>query len=175
MTLRTSAVAVCCCSRFAQFVEQARVLDGDDGLRGEILQQFDLLIGERAHLLAVNSDRADQLVVLEHRYDKKSPKSAETDGGNEKRFPLDVGRFLFDVGDMNSLLCLLQRALRAGPGPGRCGPLCQNSANFGGTPNSAAALTASSSTRNNMPKLASQIRTAFSSIAWNTGSNSPGD
>ena len=27
----------------AQFVEQPRVLDGDDGLRGEVLHQFDLL------------------------------------------------------------------------------------------------------------------------------------
>ena len=37
MTLSTSAVAVCCCSDFAQLVEQPRVLDGDDGLGGEVL------------------------------------------------------------------------------------------------------------------------------------------
>ena len=37
MTLSTSAVAVCCCKRFAQLVEQPRVLDGDDGLGGEVL------------------------------------------------------------------------------------------------------------------------------------------
>ena len=54
--------------RFAQFVEQPRVLDGDDGLRGEVRDQLDLLVGERAHLLAVNDDGADQLVVLEHRH-----------------------------------------------------------------------------------------------------------
>ncbi len=29
--------------RFAQLVEQPRVLDGDDGLRGEVLHQLDLL------------------------------------------------------------------------------------------------------------------------------------
>ena len=46
MTLSTSAVAVCCCSRFAQLVEQPRVLDGDDGLSGEVLHQLDLLVGE---------------------------------------------------------------------------------------------------------------------------------
>ena len=51
----------------AQFVEQPRVLDGDHGLRGEILHQLDLLVGERPHLLAVDDDGADQLVVLEHR------------------------------------------------------------------------------------------------------------
>ena len=43
--------------RFAQiigallhFVEQPRLLDGDDGLIGESLQQFDVVIGEMAGL-----------------------------------------------------------------------------------------------------------------------------
>ena len=39
--------------RFAQLVEQARVLDGDDGLVGEVRHQLDLLVGERAHLLPI--------------------------------------------------------------------------------------------------------------------------
>ena len=43
MTLSTSAVAVCCCRDFAQLVEQPSVLDGDDGLSGEIRDQLDLL------------------------------------------------------------------------------------------------------------------------------------
>ena len=30
----------------AQLVEQPRVLDGDDGLGGEVLHQLDLLVGE---------------------------------------------------------------------------------------------------------------------------------
>ena len=78
MTLSTSAVAVCCCSDSAnlraltQLVEQARVLDGDDGLGGEVFDQLDLLVGERAHLLAVDGDGTDQLVVLEHRHDDMS-------------------------------------------------------------------------------------------------------
>ena len=42
MTLSTSEVAVCCSSDReivvrAQLVEQPRVLDGDDGLGGEVL------------------------------------------------------------------------------------------------------------------------------------------
>ena len=68
ITLSTSAVAVCCCRRFAQLVEQPRVLDRDDGLGGEVLNQLDLLVGERPDLLAVDGDRADQLVILEHRH-----------------------------------------------------------------------------------------------------------
>jgi hypothetical protein len=40
--------------RFAQLVEQARVLNGDDGLRGKVLDQLDLLTGGRLR----GSDRA---------------------------------------------------------------------------------------------------------------------
>ena len=54
--------------RFAQLVEQARVLDGDDGLGGEVLDQLDLLVGERAHLLAIDGEDANQFVLLEHRH-----------------------------------------------------------------------------------------------------------
>ena len=42
--------------RFAQLAEKPRVLDGDDGLRSEICDQFDLLVGKRAHLLAIDAD-----------------------------------------------------------------------------------------------------------------------
>src|SRR6516164_7867189 len=42
-----------------QFVEESRVLDGDDGLGGEVSYEFNLLIGEKAHLLTINSDYTD--------------------------------------------------------------------------------------------------------------------
>ena len=60
MTLSTSEVAVCCSSAreivgaLTQFVKQPRVLDGDDGLRGEVLHQLDLLVGERTDFLAID-------------------------------------------------------------------------------------------------------------------------
>ena len=53
----------------AQLVEQPGILDGDDGLTGEARQQFDLLVGEGTNLLAIDGDRADQLVLLEHGHD----------------------------------------------------------------------------------------------------------
>ena len=73
MTLSTSEVAVCCCPdrSSAQLIEQPRVLDGDDGLRGEVLNQLDLLVGEWPHFLAVDDDCADQLIILEHRHGDK--------------------------------------------------------------------------------------------------------
>ena len=92
MTLSTSAVAVCCCSDFAQLVEQAGVLDSDDGLSGEIGDQLDLLVGEWPDLLAVDADRADQLVLLEHRHDEQGAGAAEVDDGDRQRIALEVGR-----------------------------------------------------------------------------------
>ena len=77
MTLSTSAVAVCCCKRFAQFAEQPRVLDGDDGLRGEVRDQLNLLVGERTNFLAVDGDDADQIIFLEHRNGKHSAHAGE--------------------------------------------------------------------------------------------------
>ena len=75
MTCKTSDVAVCCSSdslrssvRCAQFLEQSRILDGNHGLFGKILDQLDLLVGERLHLLAIDRDDADQLVFLQHRH-----------------------------------------------------------------------------------------------------------
>ena len=54
MTSSTLDVAVCCSSdserssrALTQFVEQPRVLDGDDGLVGESLHQLDLFVCKR--------------------------------------------------------------------------------------------------------------------------------
>ena len=52
--------------RFAQLVEQPRVLDRDDSLRGEVLDQVDLFVGEGADLLTVDGKCANQLTFLEH-------------------------------------------------------------------------------------------------------------
>ena len=49
---------------FAQLVEQARVLNGDHCLGGKVLNQLNLFVGERSHLLPVDLDRTDQLVLL---------------------------------------------------------------------------------------------------------------
>ena len=51
----------------------------------------------------------------------------------------------------------------------------QYSANDGGTPSDESARNAPSEYSNMMPKLASQMRIALASMAWNTGSSSPGE
>src|SRR5262245_49219317 len=45
--------------RLAKFAEQARVLNGDDGLRGEVPDQFNLLLVELANLLTVYGDHTN--------------------------------------------------------------------------------------------------------------------
>src|SRR5262245_27163800 len=56
--------------RFAQFVQQPRVLDGDDSLASKAFEECDLLVRERTDLLAIDSDDTDALIFLEHRYRK---------------------------------------------------------------------------------------------------------
>src|SRR5262245_44094030 len=53
--------------------------------------------------VTVNPDCADQLIVFEHRHGNSSPKSAEVDGSYKNGFALDVGRFHFDISDMDRL------------------------------------------------------------------------
>ena len=66
----------------AQFVEQPRVLDGDHRLGGEVMDKLDLLVGKRANLLAVQAERADQFVLLQHRNSQSCPNAAKFDGRN---------------------------------------------------------------------------------------------
>src|SRR5262249_36701653 len=82
--------------RFSQLVEQSGILDGDDGLRGEILDQIDLLIVEGSDLLAIDSDRTNQVVFLKHRHDQKRASSGNP--GYRR-----IGIFRSDVGDVCDL------------------------------------------------------------------------
>jgi hypothetical protein len=43
----------------AQFIQEPRILDGDNGLFREIADEIDLLIGERANLLPIDNDSPD--------------------------------------------------------------------------------------------------------------------
>src|SRR5262249_31787392 len=69
---RMSAVAVCCWSvaqlhrALPQFIEQARVLDGNYRLRRKVLDQVDLLVSEGSDLLPVDDNGAYQLAFFEH-------------------------------------------------------------------------------------------------------------
>jgi hypothetical protein len=63
--------------RFAQFVEQARIFDRDDGLAGEVLDEIDLLFSERTHFLTVDHNHTDRFVFFEHRHGDVRPCATE--------------------------------------------------------------------------------------------------
>ena len=49
-----------------QIIKQPRILNGDDGLRGKVFYQLDLLVGERSNFLTVDEYRADRFIVFKH-------------------------------------------------------------------------------------------------------------
>ena len=85
MTSSTFDVAVCCSSDFAQLVQQPRILDGDDRLGGEILQQRNLLVGERPYLLTIYGDCSNKCVFLEHRHNEKCSSTTAINKRDERR------------------------------------------------------------------------------------------
>src|SRR5262249_52516036 len=87
--------------RLAQFVEQARVLDGDDGLGGKIFNQLNLLVGERAYLQPIYDKNAKRCIFLEQ---------WDCEHGSQAIFRIEgfkwfiaVGRLCCDIRNMNYL------------------------------------------------------------------------
>ena len=141
--------------RFTQFVEQPRVLDGDDGLRGEIFNQFDLLVRKRTDLLPIDGDNADQTPVLEHRYNKKS--SSPRDPGD--RF---IRIFQADVGNVTNFFGLSDTVKERGrlAWSDWIAPPCPSPPLWCVVESDVLECVVLKS--NKLPKLASQMRTAFS-------------
>ena len=134
--------------RCAQFVEQPRVLDGDDGLVGEVRHQRDLLVGEGTDFLARQGERTDQLVLLQHRDSQNCPDTSEFNGGDDGGCALfDVGRLCRDIGDMNRRFGRDHTADMDLPDLGRSGERLRNSAKAGGVLSEATTCKASPSQR----------------------------
>src|SRR5262245_40492860 len=74
----------------ARLGDQPRVLYCNDCLRGEVLQQRDLLVGERPHLLAVRGDDTQQFAILAQSDHDVAARAAEVDYGTKARVALAV-------------------------------------------------------------------------------------
>ena len=72
-------------------------------MRSEILHQLDLLVGERAHLLAIDFDDADQIVFLKHRNAKLAAHAGELNDWRLHRI-VYISRHRSHVGCLNHLL-----------------------------------------------------------------------
>ena len=81
-----------------QFIEQTRILDGDDGLGGEVLYQGNLFFREGPNLLTVDDDDANQYIVLEHRHVNDGSRAAELSRHSG-------GSYSGVVGGLGYLLC----------------------------------------------------------------------
>ena len=79
MTLSTSAVAVCCCSDSRSSLSRRVFSMAMTAWAAKFCDQLDLLVGERANLLAIDGDGADQLIVLEHRHSEHVRDAAKFD------------------------------------------------------------------------------------------------
>ena len=90
--------------RLAQLVEQARVLDGNDGLLGKIADQLDLRVRERTDFLAKEIERPNQLVVLEQWNGDQSPDTPQFKASCLCQRGVVESRLSLHVGNLNSLL-----------------------------------------------------------------------
>ena len=173
MTLSTSAVAVCCSERFAQLVEQPRVLDGDDGLGGEVLDQLDLLVGEGPNLLAIDNESANQA---------RSPSAlAQRAAFGARQLDTSDGQWI--AVELSSSADRESTTVATGMGD-RCdadrasveqsGLLSMDSVNARWRVREAANEAEPPPSARQIPNLASQIRVAFSSMALKTGSKLAG-
>jgi hypothetical protein len=71
----------------ARLGQEPRVLHGDDRLRGEVLQQSDLLVCERADFLAVERNRPERYVILAQWFDHNAAGTREVNDGASQLIP----------------------------------------------------------------------------------------
>jgi hypothetical protein len=90
--------------RLPQLTEQPTIFDRDDSLVGKAREQVDLLLGERPHLLAVDGDRTDQLILFEHRHREHRSSARHFCEHHQRRFALGISLLRLDVGHVYQLL-----------------------------------------------------------------------
>src|SRR5262245_1661680 len=83
----------------ARLGDQPRILHRDDRLRGEILQQRDLLVGERPYLAPIEGHVAEKRLFLAQRDAEMAARAAEFEKRSLRRCAGAVRLALDDVGD----------------------------------------------------------------------------
>jgi hypothetical protein len=98
--------------RFAGLGQEPRILHGNDRLRGEVLQQRDLLVREGPYLLPVDHERPEKVVILAQRHGKESTAATQFNSSAAECIARQVRFFLRSVGDMHHGLSTQQTAMR---------------------------------------------------------------
>jgi hypothetical protein len=110
----------------ARLGDESGILHRDDRLRGKVLQQRYLLVGERPRLASVDGDDAEERTVLAQRHRQKRAPTAEIDEGARQRIARLIVVAIGHVGDMNNARTGDQATERR-PVSGRWGALVRNS------------------------------------------------
>ena len=108
--------------RLLRLGDQPRVLDSDDRLRGEILQQRNLLFGEWPYFVAVGGDIAEQLAILAQRHKQLRADASLDSGGGDDIARRD--RQGLHIGDLDEPFSGLQ-SLMYGAGGARSAQHCR--------------------------------------------------
>jgi hypothetical protein len=118
--------------RIAQFFEQPRVLDGDDGLGGEVSEQLNLPVGERANLGSVDANAAYRHLLLKHWSGHQGTQADLIDTEDQHRIAVAIALSSRTSRIWMTCPVRIARAVAV------CGPglrtLCMYSARAGGTP-----------------------------------------
>src|SRR5262249_16991700 len=85
----------------AQFVEQPRILDCDDGLSGEVRQQLDLFIREGLNLVTVDAYDAVEFVVFDERHYNHGANATNLHRLHHSGITLDIRLSLRQVGEVD--------------------------------------------------------------------------
>ena len=92
--------------RFARLSQEPRIFHRDDRLRGEVLQQRDLLVGKCADFLTVDNERPEERVIPSQRHGKHRTPTAQLYKCSTNRITGSVGIVVRDI-------CYLQHGFAA--------------------------------------------------------------
>ena len=114
MTCNTSAVAVCCSKASRVFGQEPCILHRDDRLRREILQQRNLLVGERSDLASAKRKATKGSPVFHQGYECSSANASGLDREPCERISRLIGRLRCQVGDLENAVAISQPLLIGG-------------------------------------------------------------
>ena len=153
--------------------DQPRVLHRDHRLGGKVLQQRDLLVGEGTHFLTVNDNHSQKRIVFAQRDVNRGAPATEIDMCPASLIARAVGIAVLDIIDMNDIFAE-DDPVRVAPGRGpvRFDQVIHQCGRHAARCDKSKHVTVIGV---RTPISASHSRSAFSSIASNTGARLPGE
>ena len=156
----------------AQLVDQPRILDRDDRLRGKCLEQRKLLVRQRSDGPAHDAERADRGIAAHHRHDGDRAVAARKEILRAGR---DIGRRVRHIGNVEGLRVENRNAVHVVAMSGNGKRLRQASARAESCSATAAALILSPSGSATLMAASAKSLSPLRTMASNTGCVSVGE